>query len=801
MRKTIVAASGAILCAAASAADSRVTFNLNHNWQFFRPPQGSTDARDSVPTNAQWEKVSLPHSVRLEPLNASGGRNYQGVCWYRKTFAADKAWAGNVVLLRFEGAMQVADIWLNEKKLTTHYGGYQPFTIDLTGQLSPGATNTLVVRLDNSYNPEVPPGKPQRDLDFTYFGGLYRDVTLVVMNTLHITDEILANKVAGGGVFVRYPEVSRKKAMVEVLTDVANESGTARSCLVRQSVIAEGGTVVASSTQEMRIAASASAVARQMLAVAQPALWHPCHPNLYTLKTEVCEGGTVLDEKTTRIGIRRIAFTPEGLFINGEKHVALGFNRHQDHPYVGYALPHSAHYRDALKMREAGYTSFRSHYPQDPAFMEACDELGIVCIVSNPGWQFFGNQTWVDRVNQNAREMVRRDRNHASVVVWEPFPNETQYSEAFARLLHDIVHEEYPGDQCFTAGDGEIGNANKFVDIIWSRETVAGKPFWGREWGDSVDNWGDQQGRVRVARGWGEAPLIVQALNHVVKLNDLYKNSGGGPSETRMGGAGLWAGIDCYRGYHYQPFYGGPLDLFRLPKFDYYFFQSQRPTNVKINGVDGGPMVFIATYASAYSAPTVTVFSNCEEVRFHANDRIVVTQKPDKGYLLGHPPFTFVAKTPDAEKPAYYMTNTEPDYHYEPTRYKAEGLIGGKVVAVHEVMAPGVMRQIRLEVDRAGRDLVADGADWIRVYAKICDDKGTVHPFADALVEFTVVGEGTIIGGADIGANPVHAEAGIATVLVRSTEKAGTITVKASSFGLAAGTATIESKAGKGRTL
>ena len=759
-------------------------------------PAAHPSEDDPPAIDAPWEPVDLPHSVRLEPLNASGGRNYQGICRYRKTFRAAPSWKGRKVYLRFEGAMQVAEISLNGMLVHTHFGGYQPFTVDLTDALAYGAENELQVRLDNRDNPEVPPGKPQGGLDFTYFGGLYRNVRLEVMDRLHITDEILANKVAGGGVFVRTPEVSRERAVIVVETDVANERPVPASCAVRLELIDAAGAVVARSETPLSIPPGEARVASDRLAVTRPARWHPHHPYLYTLRASVMDGGRAIDERATRIGLRTFSFRPEGLFINGEKFVASGANRHQDHPYVGYALPDSQHYRDARKLREAGFTSFRSHYPQAPAFMDACDELGILCVVSNPGWQFYGNATWEQRVFQNAREMVRRDRNRPSVVLWEPFPNETHYDEPFARALHDLIHEEYPGPDCHVAGDGEIGRSGAFIEVLWSRDPVPGRPFWAREWGDSVDNWTDQQGRVRVARGWGEVPLLTQALNHALKYDTMLRNAGGGPGMTRLAGAGLWAGIDCYRGYHHQPFLGGPLDLFRLPKFSYYFFQSQRDPVVQMPGIDSGPMVFIANYGTPYSPATVTVFSNCEEVRFHEDGQRVATQKPDAGYVLEHPPFTFKARAAKAEKTTYYMNNemganAEYGYHFTPAAYRAEGLIGGKVVATHEVRAPGVMRQIVLDVDRAGRELVADGADWIRVHARICDGRGTLCPLADDVVTFSVEGEGSIIGDASIGANPVRAEAGIATALIRAGPVPGTIRVRASAFGLKAGEASL----------
>lgn len=745
-----------------------------------------------------WETVTLPHTVRLEPLNASGGRNYQGICWYRRTLTPDASWAEKTLHLRFEGAMQVAEVWLNGEKVATHTNGYQPFTIDLSGQLPAGKPSTLLVRLDNSDNPEVPPGTPQSRLDFTYFGGLYRDVLLDVTDPLHITDEILADEVAGGGVFVTYPKVTKESAIVRVQVQVQNNRATVEKATVRCTLSRDGESVKPVEVTTP-IAPGEAATVTIEIPVVDPALWHPNHPSLYSLETTVIADGQAVDQRTERIGIRHLDFKPEGLFINGEKHCALGFNRHQDHPYVGYALSNEQHYRDAKKMRDAGMTSFRSHYPQDPAFMDACDELGILTVVSNPGWQFFGNATWVKRTLQNAREMVRRDRNRPSVVIWEPFPNESPFSEAYARQLHEIMHEEHPGDQCFTAANGHRANAAAFVDVIYSQHPVSGKSFWSREWGDSVDNWYDQQGRVRIARGWGELPLITQAVNHTVKLDTMLKKAGGGPSETRLAGAGLWAGIDTYRGYHHQPFHGGVLDLFRLPKFSYYMLQSQRDPRLKIPGVDCGPMIFIANYASAYSPASVLVFSNCDEVRFSENGKVMATQKPDPGYVLDHPPFTFKAKAVNAEASTYFMNtdaaaNSGANPFYRPAEYKAEGLINGEVVTTHTIRAPGVMRAITLEADLTGRALVADGSDWIRVYARIVDGRGTTYPFANELVTFTVEGQGEIIGDATIGANPVKAEAGIATVLIRSTSTPGEILVKATAFGLAPGMVTVRSE-------
>jgi beta-galactosidase len=767
----------------------RQDFNFNSDWEFYRPTQnGAPESAQPVsegdvalPQNILWESITLPHSVRLEPRDVSGGRNYQGLCWYRKQFLAESEWKNRILYLNFQGAMQVADVWLNGLHLTTHYGGYIPFTVDISKAVKYGQKNVLIVRLDNSDNPQVPPGKPQADLDFVYFGGLYRSVQLQVLHPVHITNSILADKVSGGGVFVTYPVVAVAESMVQVQVDVVNETNEPSNCLVAQELIGPDERVVASSKQSVAIARGDSRTTVQKLHVRNAKLWHPEDPNLYWLHTTVSSNGQVTDDEYTRIGIRSIRFEPDHrLHINGQPYFSIGANRHQDHPYVGYALPPSAHYRDAYKLRDAGFTSYRSHYPQDISFMDACDELGILAIVSNPGWQFVGDDLFKKRAYQDAREMIRRDRNHPSILIWEAALNESDNSSLAAELYH-IVHEEYPGPECYTAGDPIEKQVDGFpgwdVTYLGGEKRDTNHPSWIREWGDQVDNWSDQQGRGRVARAWGETPMMVQSLAHMNSLDSIYA------SEKVLSGADLWAGIDAYRGYHHQPFLGAPLDVFRLPKFDYYMFQSQRPPEPKFGKIGAGPMAFIANFASFYSPSVVTVFSNCEQVRLFQNGKIIATHGPDAGYHLPHPPFTFNVGEFSRTRSMLFASGVAPS-GTEIGELRAEGLCDGKVVATHILHSPGVPDHIELKLDTCGLDPIADGADWVRVYASICDARGTTYPFGDDLITFSVSGHGTLVGDESIGANPVRAEAGIATGLIRTAKSSGLVTVRASSPGL-----------------
>jgi beta-galactosidase len=620
-------------------------------------------------------------------------------------------------------------------------------------------------------------------------------VHLDVLNPVHISDPILANKMAGGGVFVTYPKVAADDATVSIKTDVANDSALPKNCEVSHELVGPDGVAVGKAAAPCVLPAGSSSDVSQQIDVPSPMLWNPNHPYLYVLHTVISVEGKRVDDVYTRIGIRSIRFdAATGLYINGEHFVSIGANRHQDHPYVGYALPDSAQYRDVKLLRDANFTSYRSHYPMDQAWMDACDQFGVLAIVSNPGWQFMGDDLFKQRVYQDCRDMIRWNRNHPSVVLWEAEMNETD-DRPVAPTLYKIVHEEYPGDQAYASGN----HIDPMADFPgWDVEYSGGvpsKPNWWREWGDQVDNWGDQQSSSRVDRSWGETPMLVQAWAHTQRLDSVL--SAAQPKEGGqygwLTGADLWAGIDCYRGYHRQPFLGGPIDLFRIPKFDYYMFQSQRPAkDLNIPGVDGGPMVYVANFATSYSPTTVTVYSNCDQVRLSENGKVIATQSPDPGHVMPHPPFTFQIGQLNAEHSMLYSTGVARPGTVA-GEITAEGLIGGRVVATFDVKSPGVPTHVELTADLDGKDLTANGSDWVRVYARICDSRGTVYPFASDQVTFTVAGPGSVIGDASIGANPTAARAGIATALIQASTVPGDIVVTASAFGLTDGTVTIRS--------
>ncbi|SMG57516.1 glycoside hydrolase family 2 TIM barrel-domain containing protein [Paenibacillus aquistagni] len=751
----------------------RIDWSMNAEWRFFRGDMEGADQPQFE--DSAWEVVHLPHTVRVESAMCSGGVNYQGVAWYRRHFNIEPESIGNKLFIEFEGAKHTAEVWVNGVHMVSHYGGYLPFSIDITDVVVADEDNVMAVRLDNSDAIDIPPGKPQSELDFCYFGGLYRNVWLHQMERLYITDAVHADQVAGGGLFVTYPEVTKEHACIHIQTHVQNDYDHPKEVSLKAILIDHAGLEIAASWSDAQfIAGCAASVYLQALDVQEPKLWHPDHPYLYTLLCEVWGEGRRLDRVQIKIGIRAISFTAEGFAINGEHLVLNGANRHQEYVYVGEALPDTMHRRDAIKLKEAGFNFIRTgHYPQSNAFMNACDELGLMCVVPIPGWQWFrDNQTFKDRSYQNVREMIRRDRNHPCVIFWEPILNETYYNEEYAKNTYLITHEEYPGDSCYAACDSHSQGA-QYYDIAYGHvDTVIqeNKPLFIREYGDNYrEQYGPQKTQNRCSRGnnsfyhGGERAMLRSALERLSYIDQYYGSS-------RLSGFALWTGIDHNRGYIDNMAATGVFDVYRIPKYAYYMYSSQRDPNTFISGINNEPVLFIASEWNDCRVEQIVVFSNCDSVSLYLNGELLGTNKPDTAYAhVPHPPFIFRG------------------VKYIPGELRAEGSIGGRAVATHTIRTAEEATQLSLVADYCGLHLVADGADLVMIHAYVLDQNGMLATKDERAIAFQVKGAGRIVGDQDlrVGANPIAAEAGAIGVLIQSTTEAGDIIVTASAEGLA----------------
>jgi len=749
----------------------REVFNFNVGWRFLKgaAPKAELPGFD----DSKWTVVNTPHGLEYLPEEASGCINYQGEAWYRKHFKVSENLKGQKVFLHFEAMMGKSKIWVNGKLMKEHFGGYLPVIIDITGEAKyNGEENIVAVWVDNSNDPTYPPGKPQTELDFNYFGGIYRDVWLYSTNPVHITDPNYSNIVAGGGIFVHYENLSEELVDIVVSTNVINETSKSKKITIATSILDADGKKVAAADQSVSLSANSNTSVKQTIKIKKPHLWHPDDPYLHAIISEIKSDNKTIDGIRTKIGIRKIEFKgKDGLFLNNKpfEDKLMGANRHQDYAYIGNALSNSLHWRDVKKLRDAGMRIIRSaHYPQDPAFMEACDELGMFMIVPTPGWQFWSKEpVFEERVYSDIRNMVRRDRNHASVIMWEPILNETDYPDYFAQKVHNITHEEYPFQGCFTACD-RSAKGSQFFDIRYGGNNPNEVSFV-REFGDNVDDWSSHNSNSRVRSSWGENPQIVQALHYSGWLDRFYSM----PKQA-IGGA-LWHSFDHNRGYHPDPFYGGIMDIFRQPKYSYYVFQSLRDPKLQVPNIENGPMVFIANEMTPFSGSDVVVFTNCEEVRLSLAGKEFQTIKvKDLGFKLPHPPVTF--------KGVYSWTSLAKagrSKDREQEKMVVEGLIEGKVVATATKYPSKREIKLVLEADLEGTPIVANGSDIVTVIAKLVDQKGNVKRLAEEEVVFEISGEGSMIAGNESWANPRKIEWGTAPCLIQSTVNAGKITIKA----------------------
>ncbi len=771
----------------------RTVYSMNPAWRMYKGHLEGAEQPDF--NDKEWDLVSLPDGIEYVPSEASGCVNYQGEVWYRKHFTPEETWKGKQLFLHFEAIMGKAKVWINGTLVNEHYGGFLPVIANVTEYLNYEEDNVIAVWADNSNDPSYPPGKPQDMLDFTYSGGIYRDCWMIVHNNVFITDPNYENETAGGGLFVSFGHISQSQAEIRLDAHVRNSSNTYFSGKIEYQLFDKDNRRVCQASKAFSVSKGKARNTSLTIKVEKPELWEPDSPYLYQLHVLLKDkSGHIVDGYRRRIGIRSIEFKgKDGFWLNGKPYPSplIGANRHQDFAIIGNALSNSLHWRDAKKLRDAGLRVIRNaHYPQDPAFMDACDELGLFVIVNTPGWQFWNKEPiFAQRVYSDIRNMVRRDRNHPSVWMWEPILNETWYPEDFAKNVVDILHEEYPYPYCY-AGCDVTAKGHEYFPIHFTHPlNGAGGAFntskidpkisyFTREWGDNVDDWNSHNSPSRVNRAWGEIPMLIQAQGYAKTdykytcYDVLYRNT-----RQHMGGC-LWHSFDHQRGYHPDPFYGGIMDAFRQPKLSYYMFCAQRPVEKNNRLIaENGPMVFIANAMTPFSPKDVTVYSNCDEVRLtyckNGKQFIYKKEKTDEG--MPSPIITFK----DVWDVMYDKQLARKNKHEE-SYLLAEGIVDGEVVATHKVMPARRPSKIILWADNEGTETIADGSDLITVIAAIADENGNIKRLNNYHIKFEIEGPGELVASKETFTNPREVQWGTAPILVRAKAQTGNIKIKAS---------------------
>ncbi|MEW4923961.1 glycoside hydrolase family 2 TIM barrel-domain containing protein [Algibacter sp. 2305UL17-15] len=436
MKKQIVIVLVAFVTTMTLWSQSKQISTINNNWKFHN---GDFEVEKS---DATWENINLPHTWNNIDATDDTPGYYRGIGWYKKALQIDakKEEDNSRTLIYFEGANQVADVYVNGKWVGNHKGGYTRFHFDITKFLNYGEKNILAVKVDNSHNENIPP----LSADFTFFGGIYRDVFLVQLNSVHFSRDDYGSS----GVYVTTPEVSKEKAKVQINSLLNNKANQNRTVQLLNRIIDEEGQIVSEKTQKVNIKKDKNNVSvKEIFSIENPKLWSPDNPYLYQVITQIKDAKTdeVLDESIQPLGCRWFKFDAEkGFFLNGEYLKLIGTNRHQDYLKKGNALTDEMHVRDVRLLKEMGGNFLRiAHYPQDPTVLEMCDRLGILASVEIPIVNAITeSEAFTENSLLMAEEMVKQNFNHPSLIIWA-YMNEVLLRLPFSQKTEKERYEVY----------------------------------------------------------------------------------------------------------------------------------------------------------------------------------------------------------------------------------------------------------------------------------------------------------------------------------------------------------------------
>ncbi len=788
------------------ASTERSVMNFNTDWRYHRGDV--TGAQEEVYQDEAWGYVNLPHSTTFyTPDNKDA---YLGISWYRKRFTLSDDLKGKKLMLTFEAAMQKADVWINGEHVTQHKGGYTPFVLDLEGKVKFGQENVIAVKIDSRPDSDFAPGKTNPD--FQYFGGIYGNAYITVTDPIHISDAVEADVTAGGGIFITTPKVSEGSAQVKVKTHIENDSNQTEEVTLVTEILDPDGEVVASGTDSMEIGAEAAEEYIQTITVEEPRLWSPDTPELYTTRSTVKTGEVERDSCDTTFGIRTVEWKREGLFVNGEKMDEAGANLHGETYMFGNAVPDNAIYEEVKRFKEYGFDIMRmAHYPHRKAFYDACDKYGVMVLDCISGWQYASeDEAFKESTYEELRTNIRNHRNHPSIVAWETSLNESGYTRNWAVEMNKIAKEEYPQDgsaYAYTAGcyhwdvwDIGLGTpqAGMFEKGSESAEGPdnLNKPIIIAEHGDW--NYGGSGSSSRVTREavnsygvkGGDEGMLIQADN-IQESEQLNRSRG----KDWLGAEMYWDFAD-YAGFDNRLIYCGVVDLYRLPKYGAYFYQSQRPADVDLSdyGLESGPMVFIANAWDEKADTEVRIYTNCDTVELFLNGKSLGEKGHDETIWSPHGDGSLVNfPDPDLAKeiPADSLENPPITFRldaYEPGELKAVAKIDGVERATYIRRTPKAASGIQLRPE-SEEPLPLDGSSAKLVWIDVTDSQGTVVTSDYSDISLEVEGPGFVVGP-----KTIAARGGQVGVWVKSKRGAGEITLTATSEGLESASVTIPTK-------
>ena len=778
----------------AFSAKPRKTENFGKGWKFILG-----DIQNGQGTNlddSQWRTLDLPHDWSIEgtfsnenPATPGGGALPGGIGWYRKTFTLPRSEKGRCAFIDFDGVYRNSEVWINGQVLGKRPYGYSSFRYELTPYLKYGKEkNIIAVRVDNSQQPN----------SRWYSGsGIYRNVWMVTTEKTYVDH---------WGTYVTTPEVSRQSAKVMVQTKVRTTIQKNQNVKITTLIVDKDRKKVSKAEVKTILQNNSAYEIKQNLMVKNPEVWSIEHPYLYRVITVVECNSKLSDTYETQFGIRSFAFdTAMGFLLNG-KHVKInGVCNHHDLGCLGAAINRRALERQLEILKSMGVNGIRtSHNPPAPELLDLCDRMGfIVMDEAFDMWkkgktEFDYSKNWDEWHQRDIQDMVLRDRNHPSVFIWsigneimEQWDKKDSSGTVITKELCSLIRA-LDSTRPITSNCNSIDSLNPLIrsdalDLIGYsygqneyykfRTTYPGKKLIGSETVSSLNSRGCYDMPSDSIRRWPirwDVPFTTGNADWSCSSYDNCSAPWGSTHEETwklmkkfdfIAGQFIWTGFD-YLGeptpysWPARSSYFGIVDLAGFPKDIFYMYQSEWTNK---------PVLHLFPHWNWKQGDTIDMwaYTNCEEVELFLNGVSLGTQKKigDNLHLM------------------WRLT-------YTPGTLKAIGRSRGKEILIQEIKTAGVPAKILLDADRSM--ITADGKDLSFVTVKLLDEQGTLVPKADNLIHFDISGEGRIVG-VDNGLETDHtsftlperkAFNGLCLVVIQSSEKAGKITLNASSEGL-----------------
>lgn len=678
-----------------------------------------------------FSSITLPHCVARLSWENWDPASWQDLWIYRRHFSLPRELKGLRVFLKFDGVMVGATPTINGQELPRHLGGYLPFEYELTKWLK--NENTLNVTVDSRWSNVPPEGSPlgAKRVDYLEAGGIYRSAWLKAVPQIFIRD-----------LFVKPVQVLDPSRRIEVLCTLDAAVLPAKSVQV-EAQLQDGARVVSKAVETVHL----NKIGQSSLTITLPnlgnvALWDVDSPRLYSVVARLLVDGKPIHDYCVRTGLRDAKFELDGFFLNGRRLQLFGLNRHEIYPYVGGAMPPRVMRRDAeMLRRELNCNIVRcSHYPQSEAFLNACDELGLMVWEETPGWGYLGDDAWKELLVRDVGDMIVRDRNHPAIVIWGVRANESANDVALYRrttALAKSLDDSRPDSGSMTPGSRKDWEENWHEDVfafddyhaepdgsVGIADPVPGVPYMLAEAVGQFDYTAGKGFGIRYRRAGDASLQQVQAVRHA-------------QAHSRAGAKPRICGVIAWCAFEYASLVNsyntvktpGIADVFRIPKLGASFYQAQGDPNVR-------PIIQPSFYwdfgPQTPSGPgkQAAIFSNCDRLELSVGGQRKATLHPNAADFphLKHPPFFADLDLDGSARP----------------ELRIDGFVGNRLLLSRFFSSDPSQDQFLLEADDTVLD--ADGADATRLVFKVADKFGAERAFAGGEVTFELTGPGVIVG-------------------------------------------------------